>query len=205
MAEEWLYQVRIDLPDAVAAVARKDPDDPAIAPLAECRSKVSDISAAVEDHIRNWVDSLGVLAPIAARILDGIRTWRSDVHQPAKPMAVQVLRQCAALSGQCNFRPLLWMSQVVFDFVFEFALVPEGRALFPDVEQLVEFHGGGEGGAEPQPKFVPATRTSQAADSGRFSAKSGSGSPSALKRRSWNKAAPRPSRVVVVRNRAGMI
>jgi hypothetical protein len=33
MSEEWQYQVRIDLADEPAAVARRDPADPALAPL----------------------------------------------------------------------------------------------------------------------------------------------------------------------------
>lgn len=33
--EDWLYQVRVNLDDTYAAIARKDPDDPAIKPLAE--------------------------------------------------------------------------------------------------------------------------------------------------------------------------
>ena len=34
MSETWNYQIRITLDDAVAPVARRDPDDPALAPLA---------------------------------------------------------------------------------------------------------------------------------------------------------------------------
>ena len=33
MSEQWQYQVRIDLADGPAAVARRDPADPALAPL----------------------------------------------------------------------------------------------------------------------------------------------------------------------------
>jgi hypothetical protein len=35
MSEQWQYQVRIDLADEAAAVARRDPADPALAPLPE--------------------------------------------------------------------------------------------------------------------------------------------------------------------------
>jgi hypothetical protein len=35
MSNQWHYQVRIDLADEVADVARRDPDDPALAPLRE--------------------------------------------------------------------------------------------------------------------------------------------------------------------------
>jgi hypothetical protein len=35
MSEEWQYQVRIDLADEPAAVARRDPSDPMLAPLPE--------------------------------------------------------------------------------------------------------------------------------------------------------------------------
>lgn len=34
MNEAWNYQIRITLDDAVAPLARRDPDDPALAPLA---------------------------------------------------------------------------------------------------------------------------------------------------------------------------
>ena len=34
MSEAWNYQIRITLDDACAATARRDPDDPALAPLA---------------------------------------------------------------------------------------------------------------------------------------------------------------------------
>jgi hypothetical protein len=34
MGEDWQYQVRIYLNDALAETARRDPDDPALAPLA---------------------------------------------------------------------------------------------------------------------------------------------------------------------------
>ena len=33
MDDQWKYQLRIDLADEVAAVARRDPDDPALGPL----------------------------------------------------------------------------------------------------------------------------------------------------------------------------
>jgi hypothetical protein len=35
MSDQWQYQVRIDLADEAAEVARRDPDDPALAPLPE--------------------------------------------------------------------------------------------------------------------------------------------------------------------------
>ena len=34
MSEQWQYQLRIDLPDDVAEIARHDPDDPVLGPLA---------------------------------------------------------------------------------------------------------------------------------------------------------------------------
>jgi hypothetical protein len=33
MSQQWQYQIRIDLADDVAEVARRDPNDPALAPL----------------------------------------------------------------------------------------------------------------------------------------------------------------------------
>ena len=35
MSEHWKYQLRIDLGDDLAEVARRDPNDPAIKPLAD--------------------------------------------------------------------------------------------------------------------------------------------------------------------------
>jgi hypothetical protein len=35
MSEEWQYQVRIDLADAAAEAARRDPGDPALGPLSD--------------------------------------------------------------------------------------------------------------------------------------------------------------------------
>jgi hypothetical protein len=35
MSEQWQYQVRIDLADEPAEVGRRDPDNPALAPLAD--------------------------------------------------------------------------------------------------------------------------------------------------------------------------
>jgi hypothetical protein len=39
MAEQWQYQLRIDLGDAAAAAARRAPDDPVIKPLAAILAK----------------------------------------------------------------------------------------------------------------------------------------------------------------------
>ena len=39
MAEQWEYQIRIHLDDALAATARRSPDDPALAPLAAVLAK----------------------------------------------------------------------------------------------------------------------------------------------------------------------
>ncbi len=39
MSYQWEYQIRIDLSDEFAEVARRDPDDPAIKPLANILSK----------------------------------------------------------------------------------------------------------------------------------------------------------------------
>src|SRR5690242_7876672 len=33
MSDQWQYQLRIDLADDLAQIARRDPDDPALAPL----------------------------------------------------------------------------------------------------------------------------------------------------------------------------
>jgi hypothetical protein len=39
MTEQWQYQVRIDLADELAEVARRDPHDPALAPLPDILRK----------------------------------------------------------------------------------------------------------------------------------------------------------------------
>ena len=39
MSDEWLYQVRVNLSDEFAKIARSDPDNAAIAPLAEILHK----------------------------------------------------------------------------------------------------------------------------------------------------------------------
>ena len=39
MSDQWQYQVRIDLADAISEIARRDADDPAIAPLADILGK----------------------------------------------------------------------------------------------------------------------------------------------------------------------
>ena len=39
MSEQWQYQVRINLADALADLARQNPDDPALAPLPEILAK----------------------------------------------------------------------------------------------------------------------------------------------------------------------
>ena len=39
MSDQWRYQLRIDLADGLAEVARRDPDHPALAPLADILGK----------------------------------------------------------------------------------------------------------------------------------------------------------------------
>ena len=39
MSGEWMYQLRIDMPDEIAQVARRDPADPTIEPLPEILAK----------------------------------------------------------------------------------------------------------------------------------------------------------------------
>jgi hypothetical protein len=64
MAEPWQYQLRIDLADAAAEVARRDPGDPALTPLATILAKhratmksqydaFADYVAAAEEHGRD--------------------------------------------------------------------------------------------------------------------------------------------------------
>jgi len=39
MSDQWQYQIRVDLGDAFADLARKNPEDPALAPLPEILAK----------------------------------------------------------------------------------------------------------------------------------------------------------------------
>ncbi len=39
MSDQWQYQIRIDLAEEIAEVARRDPDHPAIEPLADILRK----------------------------------------------------------------------------------------------------------------------------------------------------------------------
>jgi hypothetical protein len=39
MSDQWRYQLRIDLPDELAEVAQRDPDNPALRPLADILAK----------------------------------------------------------------------------------------------------------------------------------------------------------------------
>jgi len=41
MSDQWRYQLRIDLPDELAEVAQRDPDSPALRPLADILAKHS--------------------------------------------------------------------------------------------------------------------------------------------------------------------
>jgi hypothetical protein len=50
MSEEWAYQVRVNLVDAAAKLARKDPENPALKPL-------SDILAKHNAKLRNQLDA----------------------------------------------------------------------------------------------------------------------------------------------------
>jgi len=64
MSEQWQYQVRIDLADEMAAVARRDPSDPALAPLpdilqrhnATLRSQYDAFAGYVAEAERNGVE-----------------------------------------------------------------------------------------------------------------------------------------------------
>ena len=50
MSEDWAYQVRVNLADAAAKLARKDPENPALKPL-------SDILAKHNAKLRNQLDA----------------------------------------------------------------------------------------------------------------------------------------------------
>jgi hypothetical protein len=55
MTEEWQYQVRIDLADEPAALARRDPADPALAPLPEILERHHAIMKSQYDAFADYV------------------------------------------------------------------------------------------------------------------------------------------------------
>lgn len=55
MSEEWQYQVRIDLVDEAAAVARRDPADPALAPLPDILARHHAIMKSQYDAFAGYV------------------------------------------------------------------------------------------------------------------------------------------------------
>jgi hypothetical protein len=55
MSEEWQYQVRIDLTDEMAEVARRDPADPALAPLPDILRRHNAILKSQYDAFAGYV------------------------------------------------------------------------------------------------------------------------------------------------------
>jgi hypothetical protein len=55
MSEEWLYQVRIDLVEKLAEVARRDPGDQALAPLPEILRRHNAILKSQYDAFAGYV------------------------------------------------------------------------------------------------------------------------------------------------------
>lgn len=81
MSEEWQYQLRIEMPDAVAAVARRDPADPALAPM----------PAILERHHATLKSQYDAFADYVAEAeYEGVEKyplyrWTKDtIEQPAK-------------------------------------------------------------------------------------------------------------------------
>lgn len=55
MSEQWRYQVRIDLGDELAQVARRDPADPALGPLAGILAKHNVVMKSQYDAFAGYV------------------------------------------------------------------------------------------------------------------------------------------------------
>jgi hypothetical protein len=55
MSEQWQYQVRIDLADEMAEVARRDPRDPALAPLPDILQRHNAILKSQYDAFAGYV------------------------------------------------------------------------------------------------------------------------------------------------------
>jgi hypothetical protein len=86
MSEEWQYQLRIDMPDEVAKLARRDPEDPALAPL----------PAILERHRATLKSQYDAFADyVAAAEREGVEKyplyqWTKDtIEQPAKRQKYQ--------------------------------------------------------------------------------------------------------------------
>jgi hypothetical protein len=86
MSDQWQYQLRIEMPDAVAEVARRDPADPALQPLAAIlkrhhatlKSQYDAFADYVAEAERNGVDKYPLYQ------------WTKDtIEQPAKQKKYQ--------------------------------------------------------------------------------------------------------------------
>lgn len=81
MTEEWKYQLRIDLPAEVAKVARRDPADPALQPLAAILARHQAVLKSQYDAFAGYV---------AEAEQNGVEKyplyqWTKDtIEQPAK-------------------------------------------------------------------------------------------------------------------------
>lgn len=86
MSEEWQYQVRIDLVDQAAEVARRDPGDPALAPL-------PDILRRHEAILKSQYDAFAGYVAEAER--EGIENYplyhwtKATIENPAKKAKYQ--------------------------------------------------------------------------------------------------------------------
>jgi hypothetical protein len=86
MSEEWQYQLRIDMPDEIAAVARRDPADAALEPL----------PAILERHRATLKSQYDAFADyVAAAEREGVGKyplyqWTKDtIEEPAKRQKYQ--------------------------------------------------------------------------------------------------------------------
>jgi len=81
MSHQWQYQLRIDLADEAAAVARRDPDDPALAPLPDILRRHDAVMKSQYDAFADYV------AEAEKRGVEGypLYQWTRDtIENPAK-------------------------------------------------------------------------------------------------------------------------
>jgi hypothetical protein len=115
MSGEWQYQVRIDLSEELAEVARRDPGDPALAPLGEVLRRHGAALVCQYDAFAGYV------AEAEAHGVDGypLYAWtKATIEDPAKKAkylksftlyldGAQVYPKDRAEALEADLRPLL--------------------------------------------------------------------------------------------------
>ena len=81
MGEAWQYQLRIDMADDVAEVARRDPDDPAVAPLVDILRRHDARLKCQFDAFADYVAE----AEREGRVDEALYRWtKATIEDPAK-------------------------------------------------------------------------------------------------------------------------